>query len=194
MNAGAIVTADAIIMGRAPKDALAELLRFVRAAAERDDIFIDEALGRAMTLTGRRCWSPAHVLKSADTLHHGRAPTLGTYFHQCAIEMPCAHLARAGRFLAALGPEHELISRNHARSVNALMMICGQYDGSGKFACRVGFRGKSGVGGGIMAAAPSKASIAVWSPELNRYGNALLGTIALEELSLAAGWSVFTVD
>lgn len=194
INAGAIVVTDEIMAGRAPKDALAEILWFVRAAAGDNEIFIDESLARSEKLTGHRNWALAHFLKSSGNLKHECELSLGTYFHQCAIEMNCVQLARAGRFLAGLSEGDELVSTNHVRSINALMMTCGHYDGSGEFAYRVGFPGKSGVGGGIMAVVPGKASIAVWSPGLNEYGNSRLGTIALEELSLVAGWSVFSVN
>ncbi len=194
VNAGAIVVTDEIMAGRAPRDALAEILWFVRTAAGDNDIFIDEALARSEKVTGHRNWSLAHFLKSSGNLKHDCELTLGTYFHQCAIEMNCVQLARAGRFLAGLSAVDELVSSSNVRSINALMMTCGHYDGSGEFAYRVGFPGKSGVGGGIMAVVPGKASIAVWSPGLNQFGNSRLGTIALEELSLAAGWSVFSVD
>lgn len=77
------------------------------------------------------------------------------------------------------------------RRINALMMTCGHYDGSGDYAYRVGLPGKSGVGGGILTIVPNIASVAVWSPGLNRYGNSKLGTEAMQMLAERTGWSVF---
>ena len=88
-------------------------------------------------------------------------------------------------------PEYVVVQPERARRINALMLTCGHYDGSGEFAYRVGLPGKSGVGGGIIAVAPGKASIAVWSPGLDVAGNSHLGQIALERLAKAMGWSIF---
>ena len=120
---------------------------------------------------------------------------LKVYFNQCAIRMNARQLARAGLFLANAG--HDPINNARvttpfrAKRINAIMMTCGHYDASGDFACRVGLPGKSGVGGGILAIAPRKASICVWSPGLNAQGNSLVGSMALERLSALTGWSVF---
>jgi glutaminase len=109
--------------------------------------------------------------------------------------MTCAQLARAGRFLAfggRLGPEGaRIISAERARRINAIMLTCGHYNGSGEFAYRVGVPGKSGVSGAILAVVPGVASIAVWSPGLDDNGNSLLGTLALEWIVAELGWSVF---
>jgi glutaminase len=120
---------------------------------------------------------------------------LETYFNQCALSMNCVQLARAGLFLAHGGVDpvggHRVVDAQAARRINAIMMTCGHYDASGDFAFRVGLPGKSGVGGGILAIAPRRASIAVWSPGLNTSGNSLVGALALESLSRRTGWSVF---
>jgi glutaminase len=109
--------------------------------------------------------------------------------------MSCRQLAMAGRFLAHLGRNPttglSVVQPESARRINAIMLTCGHYDGSGEFAFRVGLPGKSGVGGGILAIAPGKASIAVWSPGLDVSGNSRLGRIALEALSKRLGWSIF---
>ena len=120
---------------------------------------------------------------------------LGVYFHHCAIAMSCRQLAMAGRYLAYSGRNPStglsVVPPERARRINALMLTCGHYDGSGEFAYRVGLPGKSGVGGGMLAVAPGRASAAVWSPGLDAAGNSHLGRIALETLARRMGWSIF---
>ncbi|MCB2140241.1 MAG: glutaminase, partial [Rhodobacteraceae bacterium] len=99
INAGAIVVTDAALAGHAPREYLGELLRFIRAAAEDDGIHINDAVARSETETGHRNFALAHYLRSYGNLLNAPEMTLGAYFHQCAVEMTCAQLARAGRFL-----------------------------------------------------------------------------------------------
>lgn len=191
INAGAIVTTDALLSGHAPKETLSEILHFMRAAAEDDDIHINRHVARSEKATGFRNQALAHFLRAYGNLLHDPDLTLGTYFHQCAIEMTTRQLAMAGRFLAGLPGAPRLIAPAKVRRVNALMMTCGQYDGSGEFAFQVGMPSKSGVGGGLLIVAPGKASIAIWSPGLNSNGNSKAGTEAAVRLSEFTGWSVF---
>ncbi|MCB2129394.1 MAG: glutaminase [Rhodobacteraceae bacterium] len=191
INAGAIVVTDAVLAGYAPREYLGELLRFVRTAAGDDDIHINQDVARSETETGHRNFALAHYMRAFGNLTNPPEMTLGAYFHQCAIEMTCEQLARSGRFLAGMPGMAGLVSPSRVRRINALMLTCGHYDGSGDFAYRVGLPGKSGVGGGILVIAPGRASIAVWSPGLNSQGNSKLGTEAVERLAKSTGWSVF---
>lgn len=195
INAGALVVADVNLAGHEPRLAIGELLRFLRYLADDDGIVIDEAVARAEQATGFRNIALANYMKAFGNLTHPPERTLGVYFHQCAIAMSCRQLAMAGRYLMHGGLHRpggaRIVSTERARRINALMLTCGHYDASGDFAFRVGVPGKSGVGGGILAIAPGTASIAVWSPGLNANGNSKLGTLALERVTDATGWSVF---
>jgi glutaminase len=195
INAGAIAIADAIIMGHQPKETLGEILQFVRFIADDDSISIDEKVAQSELATGDRNASLAHFMSSFGRMDNPVDCVLGTYFHHCSIAMSTLQLAKAGLFLVDDGrnpvTKARVVSAQRARRINSLMLMCGHYDGSGEFAYRVGLPGKSGVGGGILAIAPGKASIAVWSPGLDDVGNSKLGTDALEKLVEHTGWSIF---
>jgi len=195
INAGAIAVTDVILSGHAPRETLGEILRFIRAIAEDETITIDHAVAASEKRTGFRNVALANFMKSFGVLENPVDFLLGVYFHHCAIAMSCRQLAMAGRFLAHDGHNPStglaVVSSGRARRINAVMLTCGHYDGSGEFAYRVGLPGKSGVGGGILAIAPGKASIAAWSPGLDEAGNSHLGGIALEALTRRMGWSIF---
>jgi glutaminase len=195
INAGAIVVADILLEGHEPKEAIGEALRFTQFLADDDTITIDRAVAASERATGFRNFALANYMRAFGNLKHAPELTLGVYFHLCAIEMSCLQLAMAGRFLAHGGrnPDtpHSVVSGERARRINALMLTCGHYDGSGDFAFRVGIPGKSGVGGGILGIVPGVASLAVWSPGLNAVGNSKLGSLALEKLARRMNWSIF---
>jgi glutaminase len=167
----------------------------MRFLACSDDVAIDDEVARSEAATGNRNVALAYFLRDYGRLKHPVEHVLGVYFHNCALAMSCHQLARAGLFLAANGRDpisgQRVVPEARARRINALMLTCGHYDGSGDFAYRVGLPGKSGVGGGILAVAPGRAGIAVWSPGLNAAGNSLLGSLTLERLAQRTGWSVF---
>jgi glutaminase len=195
INAGAIAVADLILSGHEPREAIGEIVRFMRYLADDDSVVIDERVAASETAHGDRNASLAHFMRSFGTVTHPVDHVLGVYFHQCAIAMNCLQLARAGLFLACQGhnplTSSQVVTAHRARRINAIMLMCGHYDGSGEFAYRVGLPGKSGVGGGILAIAPGIASIAVWSPGLDTVGNSKLGSAALEQLTKRMEWSVF---
>ena len=195
INAGAIAVTDSILSGHKPREVLGDILRFLQFLAEDTSIAIDEAVAASEQRTGFRNIALANYMKAYGVIENPVDYTLGVYFHHCAIAMSCRQLAMASRFLAYRGRNpttgFAVVQPERALRINAIMLTCGHYDGSGEFAYRVGLPGKSGVGGGILAIAPGKASIAVWSPGLDDTGNSHLGRIALEKLTQRMGWSVF---
>ncbi|SFU60465.1 L-glutaminase [Methylobacterium sp. 174MFSha1.1] len=195
INAGAIAVTDLILSRHQPREALGEILRFMQFLAQDTSITIDEAVAASEQRTGFRNVALANYMKSFGVIDNPVEYTLGVYFHHCAISMTCRQLAVAGRFLAHSGRDPStglsVVQAERAKRINAVMLTCGHYDGSGEFAYRVGLPGKSGVGGGILAVAPGRASIAVWAPGLDAAGNSHLGRIALERLTKRLGWSIF---
>lgn len=190
INAGALVVVDMLVQhhGSAARDVIVDLIRKENGGEVRlDDDVLNEGgdLNRAMLSFMRH---HGNVRSSNDSI-------MDAYARQCAISLDVAGLARAGRFLVPtrLCPDDPLedCRARQTRTVLALMMTCGHYDASGDFAVRVGLPAKSGVGGGILAIAPQRASIAAWSSNLDQHGNSILGVRALEMLVARTGWSVF---
>ena len=192
INAGAIAVADLVLNGITAQECILKILSFVRILSGDDQISIDESVALSEKETGDRNASLAHFMSSFGRLNNPVNEILNVYFHHCAIAMSCHQLARAGLSLAKQqNDDSSIIPKARARRINSLMLLCGNYDGSGEFAFRIGLPSKSGVGGGILAIVPGKASIAVWSPGLNKVGSSHLGMEALAMLVQETGWSVF---
>lgn len=195
INAGAIVVTDAVLAGRTPEAAIADIRDTLRRLADNDTIEVDKEVATSEAATGFRNYALANFMRGFDNLNGPVEDVLQTYFHQCSLRITCRQLARAGLFLAKEGLDplngNRIVSPEHARRINAIMMTCGHYDASGEFAFQVGLPGKSGVGGGILTIVPERAAVAVWSPGLNEVGNSQVGTLALEKLASRMKWSVF---
>jgi glutaminase len=195
VNAGALVIADILLASHEPREAIGEILRFVRFLSDDDSIVVDKYVARSERQMDYRNAGLANYLAAFKNLRNSPDRVLGVYAHHCAISMNCMQLAIAGRFLANAGRNPrsglQIVSAERSRRINALLLTCGQYDGSGEFAFQVGLPAKSGIGGGILAIVPSMASIAVWSPGLDASGNSKLGCAALRHLAASQGWSVF---
>ncbi|MCB1685241.1 MAG: glutaminase [Pseudomonadales bacterium] len=195
INAGALVVSDVLLGDSSPAVVIAELLTLLRTLSGDTSVYIDQQVAASEKETGFRNASLANFLKSFDNLKNDVEDVLEVYFNQCALAMTCEQLARSALFLAnggvAPASGHRVVNERRARRICSIMLTCGHYDASGEFAFRVGLPGKSGVGGGIVAVVPGRAAITVWSPGLNRAGNSLVGTAALEAFVHTSGWNMF---
>ncbi len=193
INAGALVVSDLLETRlTAPRQRTLEL---VRRLCGNPAIMADQVVARSEYQHSARNAAIAYLMKAYGNFENEVDKVLQSYFNACAIRMSCVDLARAFVYLAnrgvPLGESTPLLPARTTKQVNALLATCGLYDEAGDFAYRVGMPGKSGVGGGIMALIPGELSICVWSPELNKAGNSLAGTAALEQLAERLGRSIF---
>jgi glutaminase len=192
MNAGALVVVDRLLS--LTGDSYGAVLRLVREESGVSTLDADESVAASEAANSDRSAALAHLIKSFGNLDNSVDAVLEHYFRQSALRMSCRDLSVAAGFLARHGIRRDgsrLLSRSDAKRVNAVMLTCGTYDEAGEFAYRVGLPAKSGIGGGILAVIPNRCTVCAWSPGLDRAGNSVAATTALDALTTLSGWSVF---
>ena len=195
INAGAIVTADTLVSKyKNSKKAFQKIKRFIDEISGAD-ITINEEVYHSELKYGFRNMALVNLMKSFKNIENDIDEVMKTYFKQCSFEMSTNELAKAMLYLANHGTHpltnKKYLNQSQAKRVNSLLLTCGHYDASGDFAFRVGLPGKSGVGGGIVAIVPKMMALCVYSPKLNKQGNSLIGTKALELFTTKTGLSIF---
>ncbi len=194
VNMGAILMCT-LIQGKDYAERFQRLLELTRRLAGDEEIDIDEAVYRSEKTHGSKNRALAYLLKSHGLLEDDVEEVLDCYFRACSIRVDCKALAHIGAVLSNRGrlpaSNQRIFPAAMSRYVNAILMTCGMYDGSGEFALRVGVPAKSGVGGGIMAVVPTRMGIGIYGPALDRKGNSVAGIRLLEQLSRELYLSIF---
>ena len=194
VNMGAIAMCS-LIKGKDYPERFDRILELTRKLADDPEICLDEAVYLSEKRTGSKNRALAYLLKANGLLEDEVEDVVDCYFRACSIALNCQDLARIACVLSNRGKRvqtgERLFPIRYATYVNAVMMTCGMYDGSGDFAVNVGVPAKSGVGGGIMAVVPTTMGIGIFSPALDSKGNSMAGIQALERLSKRLYLSVF---
>lgn len=194
INTGAIALCT-LIQGKTYREKFDRLLALTRRIAGNPDMEVDEAVYLSEKATGSKNRALAYMLKAYGMIQDPVEEIVDCYFRACSIKADCQDLARIAFVFANHGMDPEtgqqLFAPEYAKYVNATLMTCGMYDGSGEFALNVGFPAKSGVGGGILGVVPKRMGISVYSPALDRKGNSLAGIKVLESLSKELDLSIF---
>jgi glutaminase len=185
VNAGAIATAG-LIGGSDPTERLNRVLAMFRRYAGRE-ILMDAAVFTSERTTGHRNRAIAHLMRNFGMVEGVIDETLDLYFQQCSLLATCRDLALMGATLASGGVNplsgERAVEARYVRDILSVMYTCGMYDYSGQWAYEVGLPAKSGVGGGIVAVAPGRMGIAVFSPALDARGNSVRGVRACAEIA-----------
>jgi glutaminase len=193
INAGAIATIS-LIDGNSAEEKFNRILNFTRKITGNDTIEVNQQVYLSEKATGDRNRALAYYMKGNGIIHGNVEDTLDVYFRACSMEVTCRDISRISAMLANAGVllnNERVISREACRIIKTIMVTCGMYDASGKFAVHIGIPAKSGVGGGIMAAVPRRMGIGVLGPALDPKGNSIGGIKILESLSHELDLSIF---
>ena len=193
INTGTIALCT-LIDGDTYAEKFDRLLELTRKLSTNPSLEVDESVYMSEKETGNKNRALAYMLKAYGMIKDNIEDVLDVYFKACSIEITAVDLAEIALTLARKGMDkhgNQIIKPEYARYVNAVLMTCGMYDGSGEFALNVGVPAKSGVGGGIMAVVPNRMGIGLYSPALDNKGNSIAGIKALEQLSCALELSIF---
>lgn len=193
INAGAIAIVS-LIHGDTIEEKTNRILNFTRKVTGNPYISINDSVYESEKKTSDRNRALAYYMKGNGIIEGNVDEILDVYFKACSMEVTSKDIARIGAMLANDGVllnNERVISREACRIIKTIMVTCGMYDASGKFAVHIGIPAKSGVGGGIMAAVPRRMGIGVVGPALNSKGNSSAGIKILEKLSQELDLSIF---
>jgi len=193
VNAGAIATAS-LIRGSDSTDRLKKLLAMFRRYVGRE-VQVDMSVFVSERTTGHRNRAIAHLMLNFGMIDADVDGALDLYFQQCSVLVTSRDLAVIAATLANGGvnpiTKERALDAQYVRDVLSLMYTCGMYDYAGEWAHSVGLPAKSGVGGGIMASAPGKLGVGVFSPPLDARGNSVRGIKACQAISGDLGLHMF---
>jgi glutaminase len=193
VNAGAIATTS-LIKGIDPTERLNRMLDMFQRYVGRD-LFVDMSVFTSERSTGHRNRAMAHLMLNFGMIEPNIDEALDLYFQQCSVMVNCQDLAVMAATLANCGinpiSKARAVESRYVRNILTIMYTCGMYNFAGEWAYTVGLPAKSGVSGGIIAVAPHKMGIAVFSPLLDSHGSSVRGLKVCEEISEQFGLHLF---
>ena len=194
VNAGAIATTS-LISGKNEDDKWAKILDFYSRVAGEKLTLIDEVYkSEAATNAGNKAL--AMLLAKYERIYSDPFESVDIYTKQCSVGVNATQLARMGAVLANNGKNpatgEQVIKAEDVQYILSTMTMAGLYDSSGWWAWHVGLPAKSGVGGGIVAIAPGKGAIAVFSPRLDEAGNSVRAQKVIEYVASKLDYNLYS--
>ena len=194
VNTGAIVI-NSMIKGENSEERFAQILAFMKKICNDPYLTLNDDIYHSESRTGDVNRSLAYYMKANHMFEGNVEDVLDSYFKQCSVNVNAVDLANLGAVLANKGIApwngERIVAEDSATIVKSIMTTAGLYNESGDFSTHVGVPGKSGVGGGLMAAVPQECGIGVFGPALDKQGNSTAGMAALKLLVDECDLSIF---
>jgi len=185
VNPGAIATTS-LVEGKTAEEKWARILGIHEAFAGRK-LTVNQEVYKSESDTNERNRAIALLMHAYGRLYFDPLASTDIYTRQCSISVTASDLAVMAATLANGGKNpvtgKQVIAPENAMRVLAVMATAGLYDDSGIWLYRVGLPGKSGVGGGIIAVAPGRFGVAVFSPPLDAAGNSVRAQKAIQDIA-----------
>lgn len=182
INSGAITVAN-MLLGKMSFEEIQDVFRKV---CEDPEMESNEAVFRSEMQNLSRNRAIAYLLQSKGILDDRVEETLELYTRLCSLQVTAVSLASMGMTIAMdgkLGNGESVFTGRTMEICKTIMLTCGMYDRSGRFAVKVGLPTKSGVGGGLVSVADNHVGIGIYGPALDDKGNCVAGGPILEYLS-----------
>jgi glutaminase len=203
INAGAITIAS-LLPGESSQTKLEFLYELIEKMIGKRPR-INEEVFQSEWKTAHRNRAIAYYLKETGFLESEVEEALEVYLKLCSLEVNTEDIAMIGMILASDGyhpiQNEQVLPKKVARLTKALMLTCGMYNASGKFAAFVGVPAKSGVSGGILTLVPpgikrelpfqDGCGIGIYGPAIDEYGNSLTGVMLLKHIAQEWDLSIF---
>lgn len=190
INAGAITIASLL-----PGETMFEKIKSVTTYLERmigKKVHINNEIYFSEYQSADYNRAIAYILQANGFLKSDVEEALQVYLQLCSISVDVSDLAKMAYYFATNGKDSEACCNKEVINIaKALMLTCGMYNASGKFAAFVGLPAKSGVSGAIIAVVRhgeieqlhGPIGIGIYGPAIDQVGNSVAGIDFLMHLS-----------
>ena len=184
VNPGAIATVGNVT-GSSPDEVWRKILQIHSDFAGRQ-LDVNQPVYKSESDTNQRNRAISSLMSAYERFPMDPAVAVDLYTRQCSINVSARDLAVMGATLAFGGRNpmtgKQIIEPKVVPPLLAIMATAGMYDDSGKWLFHTGLPTKSGVGGGLVAAAPGKLGIGTFAPPLDAAGNSVRGQRAITDI------------
>jgi glutaminase len=192
VNAGAMATVS-LIQAKDAAERWNKIIGIYNDFAGRE-LTVNDDVYKSESVTNQHNRAIAWLLDNVNGMYSNPTEAVDIYTRQCSVSVTASDLAAMGATLANNGvhpkTKKRIISAANCAKVLAEMTLNGLYDSTGDWFYRTGLPAKSGVGGGILAIAPGRLSVAAFSPPLDEHGNSVRAQVAIGEIGQKLGLSI----
>ncbi len=189
INAGAIMSSALIMKNSDPADRFDHVMQIFQRLAGGMKPDFNNSVYLSERRTADRNFALAYYMreKGAFPPNIHLTEVLEFYFQCCSIEVDARMVSVIAATLANGGicplTGDRIFQDRTVQNCLSLMLTCGMYDYSGRFAFEIGLPAKSGVSGALMVVIPGQMGLCVWSPRLDELGNSVRGVELCQRLA-----------